>query len=115
MPIHVLGIWTPGAARSTDVMPKLLKLARASLLSDAATAMMLGEVKLAGSNGKVSMLSPIELEPPLPAAATLRMPALPAASKASFSSCGNGALPRSLPQLLLLTRMFSPRFLSAVM
>ena len=38
----------PGAARSTDVAPKLLKLARLSLLSDAATEMMLGDVKLDG-------------------------------------------------------------------
>jgi hypothetical protein len=47
-PGQVLMMLLPGAAKSTVVAPKLLKLARASDSSEAATAMMLGDEKFDG-------------------------------------------------------------------
>src|SRR6476646_10846060 len=98
----------PGAPRSTDTGPQLLLLARLSLMSEFATETMLGEVKLAGSNGVTSVFTP-----ELPAAKAFRMPAAPAASIAALSDCAIGSCPRRDPQLLLVTRMLIPRFFNA--
>src|SRR5512132_3573323 len=98
----------PGAARSTETGPQLLLLARLSLISEFATETMLGEVKLAGSNGALSIFTP-----EFPAAATFRIPAAPAASNAALSDCAIGPCPRGAPQLLLVTRILIPRFFSA--
>src|SRR4029453_9142397 len=100
----------PGAARSTETGPQLLVLARLSLISEFATETMLGEVKLAGWNGALSVFRPFT---EFPARATFRIPAAPAASIAALSDCAIGPCPRGAPQLLLVTRILIPRFFSA--
>jgi hypothetical protein len=78
--------------------------------------MMLVELNVAGSNGVASLLLLS-----LPAANELRMPFAPAVSMAALSAAADGGrgmpggTPRYPPQLLLDTRMFWPRCLSAVM